>query len=45
LTTDLLRMPIFFRVKVVHRKTEHYVVMKVRKKWTGNITLRHDGLL
>lgn len=35
LTRDLLRMPILFRVKVEHTRTDHYVVMKVRKKWRG----------
>ncbi|XP_022333691.2 uncharacterized protein LOC111130756 [Crassostrea virginica] len=30
---ELLTKPILFHIKVEHNKTEHYVVMKVRKVW------------
>ncbi|CAG2193128.1 unnamed protein product [Mytilus edulis] len=39
LTRDLLRMPILFRVKVEHTRTDHYVVMKVRKKWRDEFAI------
>lgn len=32
---ELLTKPILFHIKVEHNKTEHYVVMKVRKVWRG----------
>lgn len=35
---ELLTKPILFHIKVEHNKTEHYVVMKVRKVWRGLFT-------
>ncbi|KAK3102161.1 hypothetical protein FSP39_009240 [Pinctada imbricata] len=47
-TNDLLTMPILFRTKVEHTRTDHYVVMKVRRKWKNEfavlVNTRHPSI-
>lgn len=47
-TNDLLSMPILFHIKVQHERTDHYVVVKVRKKWTDEfavlVNTRHSRI-